>query len=80
MLSQEHLSRNGSQQRQGRSTARCAVLCCAMPCCAMPCCMYSAEPAWPGELPALAQGEALIPGWARGNCLSAGCSPGTAGM
>lgn len=48
-----------------------------MPCCAV---LYSAEPAWPGELPASARGEALIPGWARGNCLSAGCSLGTAGM
>lgn len=53
-----------------------------VPCCAVPChaVLYSAEPAWPSELPALARGEALIPGWARGNCLSAGCSPGTAGM
>lgn len=49
MLSQEHLSRNGSQQRQGKSAARCAVLCHAV--------LYSAEPAWPGELPALTQGK-----------------------
>lgn len=59
MLSQEHLSRNGSQQRQGKSAARCAVLCRAMPCCAVLChaVLYSAEPAWPGELPALTQGK-----------------------
>ena len=65
MLGQRHLSRNGIK------------VCRAVPCRAVPC---RAEPAWPGELPAPARGEALIPGWARGNCPSAGCSRGAAGM
>lgn len=75
-------ARPGAPLRERRPVAseqERSEVCRAAPCCAVPHHAMLSQPG-PASCQPWPRGEALIPGWARGNCLSAGCSPGTAGM